>query len=50
MTFQDYNLVEHQTVMETVLSGQLGYVGFWSAFRRHDDRAEALCRARDAAR
>ncbi len=35
MIFQEYALVERLTVMENVLSGRLGYVGFWSAwFRR----------------
>jgi phosphonate transport system ATP-binding protein len=35
MIFQEYNLVERLTVMENVLSGRLGYVGFWAAFRRN---------------
>jgi len=34
MIFQEYNLVERLTVMENVLSGRLGYVNFWQAFRR----------------
>ncbi|MFO7765241.1 MAG: phosphonate ABC transporter ATP-binding protein [Pelovirga sp.] len=35
MIFQEYALVERLTVMENVLSGQLGYVSFWrSLFRR----------------
>jgi phosphonate transport system ATP-binding protein len=34
MIFQEYNLVERLTVMENVLSGRLGYVSFWAAFRR----------------
>ena len=35
MIFQEYALVERLTVMENVLSGRLGYVGFWRAwFRR----------------
>ncbi len=34
MIFQEYNLVERLTVMENVLSGRLGYVSFWKAFRR----------------
>jgi phosphonate transport system ATP-binding protein len=34
MIFQEYNLVERLTVMENVLSGRLGYVGFWTAYRR----------------
>ena len=34
MIFQEFNLVERLTVMENVLSGRLGYVGFWRAYRR----------------
>jgi phosphonate transport system ATP-binding protein len=34
MIFQEYALVERLTVMENVLSGQLGYVGFWTSFWR----------------
>lgn len=34
MIFQEYNLVERLTVMENVLSGRLGYVSFWTAYRR----------------
>ena len=34
MIFQEYNLVERLTVMENLLSGRLGYVGFWKAYRR----------------
>ncbi len=34
MIFQEFNLVERLTVMENVLSGRLGYVGFWAAYRR----------------
>jgi len=34
MIFQEYNLVERLTVMETVLTGRLGYVSTWQAFRR----------------
>lgn len=34
MIFQEYALVERLTVMENVLSGQLGYVGFWASFLR----------------
>jgi phosphonate transport system ATP-binding protein len=34
MIFQEYALVERLTVMENVLSGQLGYVGFWQSWRR----------------
>ncbi|USG60903.1 phosphonate ABC transporter ATP-binding protein [Sneathiella marina] len=36
MIFQEYALVERLTVMENVLSGRLGYVGFWrSWFRKY---------------
>jgi phosphonate transport system ATP-binding protein len=34
MIFQEFNLVERLTVMENVLSGRLGYVSLWSAWRR----------------
>ena len=34
MIFQEYNLVERLTVMENVLSGRLGYVSAWRAWRR----------------
>lgn len=34
MIFQEYALVDRLTVMENVLSGQLGYVGFWRSFLR----------------
>ena len=34
MIFQEYALVERLTVMENVLSGQLGYVGFWRSWLR----------------
>ncbi len=40
MIFQEYALVERLTVMENVLSGRLGYVGFWSSyFRRYPQSA-----------
>ena len=45
MIFQEYNLVDRLTVMENVLSGRLGYVGFWRAFRRNyppDDVSSAF--------
>ena len=45
MIFQEYNLVERLTVMENLLSGRLGYVGFWRAYRRNfppDDVAAAF--------
>lgn len=35
MIFQEYNLVERLTVMENVLTGRLGYVSAWAAFRRN---------------
>ena len=34
MIFQEYALVERLSVMENVLSGRLGYVGFWRSFLR----------------
>jgi phosphonate transport system ATP-binding protein len=34
MIFQEFALVERLTVMENVLSGRLGYVGFWRSFAR----------------
>ncbi len=45
MIFQEYNLVERLTVMENLLSGRLGYVGFWQAYRRKfppEDVADAF--------
>ncbi|MFT5506571.1 MAG: phosphonate transport system ATP-binding protein [Gammaproteobacteria bacterium] len=44
MIFQEYALVERLSVMENVLSGRLGYVGFWRSFLRRfpqDDITEA---------
>ena len=39
MIFQEFALVERLTVMENVLSGRLGYVGFWKTFlRRYPQR------------
>ncbi|MBB3899327.1 phosphonate ABC transporter ATP-binding protein [Roseococcus suduntuyensis] len=39
MIFQEYALVERLTVMENVLSGRLGYTGFWASwFRRFPRR------------
>jgi len=40
MIFQEYALVERLTVMENVLSGRLGYVGFWRAFLRRFPEAD----------
>jgi phosphonate transport system ATP-binding protein len=34
MIFQEFNLVERLTVMENVLSGRLGFVSLWQAWRR----------------
>ncbi|HXZ22783.1 MAG TPA: phosphonate ABC transporter ATP-binding protein [Pseudolabrys sp.] len=34
MIFQEYALVERLTVMENVLTGRLGYVGFWQSWLR----------------
>ncbi len=34
MIFQEYALVERLSVMENVLSGRLGYTGFWRSFFR----------------
>ena len=45
MIFQEYALVERLTVMENVLSGRLGYVGFWRSYFRkfpRDDIKEAF--------
>jgi phosphonate transport system ATP-binding protein len=38
MIFQEYALVERLSVMENVLSGRLGYVGFWASWRRRFPR------------
>ncbi len=40
MVFQEYNLVERLTVMENVLSGRLGYMGAWDAWRRNFSDAD----------
>ncbi len=45
MIFQEFALVERLTVMENVLSGRLGYVGFWRSLTRRfppDDIAKAF--------
>lgn len=45
MIFQEYALVERLTVMENVLSGRLGYVGFWQSWFRKfppEDISEAF--------
>ena len=44
MIFQEFALVERLTVMENLLSGRLGYTGFWASwFRRFPD--EDIARA-----
>jgi phosphonate transport system ATP-binding protein len=40
MIFQDHALVERLTVMENVLSGRLGYVGFWQSWLRRFPAAD----------
>ncbi|AUX08257.1 phosphonate transport system ATP-binding protein [Halalkaliarchaeum desulfuricum] len=40
MIFQEFNLVERLTVMENVLSGRLGYMSSWRAFRRNFDEED----------
>lgn len=40
MIFQEYNLIERLTVMENVLSGRLGYLSSWRAFRRDFPRKD----------
>ena len=40
MIFQEYALIERLTVMENVLSGRLGYVGFFAAWSRRFPRAD----------
>jgi len=40
MVFQEYNLVERLTVMENLLSGRLGYVSAWRAWRRRFPEAD----------
>jgi phosphonate transport system ATP-binding protein len=45
MIFQEYALVERLSVMENVLSGRLGYTGFWQSWFRKfppDDVGEAF--------
>lgn len=34
MVFQEYNLVERLTVIENILTGRLGYMSSWQAWRR----------------
>jgi phosphonate transport system ATP-binding protein len=40
MIFQEYALVERLSVMENVLSGRLGYTGFWRSFFRKFPQAD----------
>jgi len=40
MIFQEYALVERLSVMENVLSGRLGYVGFWQSWLRRFPRKD----------
>lgn len=40
MVFQEYNLVERLTVMENLLTGRLGYLSAWRAWRRQFDAAD----------
>ncbi|MGE4498482.1 MAG: phosphonate ABC transporter ATP-binding protein [Deferribacterales bacterium] len=40
MIFQEYALVERLTVMENVLSGRLGYTGFWKSWFRKFSSAD----------
>jgi phosphonate transport system ATP-binding protein len=40
MIFQEYALVERLSVMENVLSGRLGYVGFWQSWFRRFPQAD----------
>lgn len=40
MIFQSYALVDRLSVMENVLSGRLGYLGFWRSLLRRFDSAD----------
>ncbi|KAF1021656.1 MAG: Phosphate-import ATP-binding protein PhnC [Paracidovorax wautersii] len=40
MVFQEYNRVDRLTVMENVLTGRLGYLSAWRAWRRKFDDAD----------
>ena len=50
MIFQEFNLVERLTVMENVLSGRLGYVSLWRAWRRRFPSADVEAAYRTLAR
>jgi phosphonate transport system ATP-binding protein len=40
MIFQEFALIERLTVMENVLSGRLGYTGFWASWLRRFPQAD----------
>ena len=40
MIFQEYALVDRLTIMENVMSGRLGYMGFWQSFFRKYPQAD----------
>ena len=40
MIFQEFALIERLTVMENVLSGRLGYTGFWQSWLRRFPQAD----------
>ncbi len=40
MIFQEYALVDRLTIMENVMSGRLGYMGFWKSFFRKYPQAD----------
>lgn len=40
MIFQEYALIERLSVMENVLSGRLGYTGFWTSWFRRFPQAD----------
>ena len=42
MVFQEYNLVDRLSVMENVLTGRLGYLSAWRAWRRKFDPQDVL--------
>jgi phosphonate transport system ATP-binding protein len=50
MIFQEFNLIERLTVMENVLSGRLGYVSTWQAWRRRFPAADVEAAFRTLAR
>ena len=50
MIFQEFNLVERLSVMENVLSGRLGYVTMWKAWRRRFPPADVQAAFRTLAR